>query len=130
MELLKFWYINSRGDLEQREVVPQQWFFGIRKPYYTEPQWLLSGYDIKRQAFRTFALCKMQGTLFTERSLLNDHASFWERVLIELPLLYSSISGRKNFRILTEAIKRIIRDYKKQVKAPYQKKLDEEWVED
>ncbi len=55
---LAFHYRNHRGELATRHVVPDRekplWFGSTE--WHQEPQWLLRGYDLYRQAVRDYAL--------------------------------------------------------------------------
>lgn len=49
-------YTNHRGDRALRRVVPKRVWFGST-PWHREPQWLLTAFDLDRDAERDFALC-------------------------------------------------------------------------
>ena len=48
-------YTNYRGERGRRVIVPTLLYFGST-PWHTEPQWLLSAYDVAKGAARTFAM--------------------------------------------------------------------------
>jgi predicted DNA-binding transcriptional regulator YafY len=50
-----FAYTNHRGEKSRRRVVPSGIRFGSTQ-YHAAPQWLLEGFDLDRQAERTFAM--------------------------------------------------------------------------
>lgn len=58
-QLIKFEYKNHRGEVTQREIIPDalEW---INAPgFYYQPGWFLSGFDCDKQARRSFALCNI-----------------------------------------------------------------------
>ena len=54
-KIVKFKYINYRGDCSWREVLPLDIRFGTSN-WHSEPQWLLRGFDLNKDAEREFAL--------------------------------------------------------------------------
>lgn len=50
-----FDYTNFRGDKSVRLVQPLWILFGVNE-WHTEPQWLMVGYDVNKEAERTFAM--------------------------------------------------------------------------
>lgn len=50
-----FTYKNYRGEIGVRMVRPIMIAFGANS-YHPEPQWLLHGFDLNKQAERTFAI--------------------------------------------------------------------------
>ncbi|WP_088227350.1 WYL domain-containing protein [Desulfosporosinus sp. FKB] len=48
-------YKNYKGELNNREIVPIEIWYGSTK-YHTSKQWLLKAYDLGKQDFRNFAL--------------------------------------------------------------------------
>jgi predicted DNA-binding transcriptional regulator YafY len=48
-------YLNHRGEIAEREIVPYVFEFGSTD-YYPSPQFLLEAWDIKKQAVRTFSM--------------------------------------------------------------------------
>ena len=55
MSPLEFIYKNHAGETALRRVIPGRIWWGTTD-YYPEAQWLLTAYDLDRQAERTFAL--------------------------------------------------------------------------
>lgn len=55
---LEFWYVNHRGEGEQRRVRPMNIFYGATQ-YYHEPCWMLSAWDETRGGMRDFRLDKL-----------------------------------------------------------------------
>ena len=53
-------YTNHRGERAMRRVVPKRVWFGTT-PWHGEPQWLLTAFDLDRQAQRDFALSEIHG---------------------------------------------------------------------
>ncbi len=51
----RFVYTNWNNTTSTRHVIPHCLRFGISE-YHKEPQWLLEGFDVDKQALRTFAL--------------------------------------------------------------------------
>ena len=52
---VRFTYTNNRGQTGTRRVIP----LGIaydRNEWNTEPQWLMTGWDLDRQAIRVYAM--------------------------------------------------------------------------
>lgn len=56
---LEFGYTNIRGEYAVRRVQPDVIYYGVTD-YYPTPQWLMSGYDVDRDVFRTFAMANMR----------------------------------------------------------------------
>lgn len=58
---LQFQYRNYRGENSERRVIPNKIWFGTTE-YHTEPQWLMTAYDIDKRDVRDFALldCKFK----------------------------------------------------------------------
>ena len=52
-------YTNYRGETGERKIVPKKLWFGATE-YHPEQQWLLDGYDLGKQADRTFAVKDIQ----------------------------------------------------------------------
>ncbi len=50
-------YTNYRKETEVRRIIPKEkaFYFGSNQ-WHTEPQWLLEGFDLDKQAERTFAI--------------------------------------------------------------------------
>ncbi len=57
--VLKFLYTNHRGELATRSVVNPVFFYGATE-YYPDVQWLVSAFDLEKDAQRTFALNNIQ----------------------------------------------------------------------
>lgn len=57
--VIQFEYTNHRGETAIRTIEPTEIYFGSNE-YYPEKQWLLRGYDLNKDNFRTFALTKMK----------------------------------------------------------------------
>ncbi|MBD8554895.1 hypothetical protein IFT84_10205 [Rhizobium sp. CFBP 8762] len=55
---LTFGYTNWRGEYGIRTAVPMRVWFGTSE-WHKEPQWLLTAWDIEKNAAREFALCDM-----------------------------------------------------------------------
>lgn len=58
---LRFYYINHRGDVAVRSVTGPSIRFGTAMPWYAEGQWILDGFDINKQAIRSFAVKNILG---------------------------------------------------------------------
>lgn len=52
---LTFGYTNWRGKFEQRTIRPRKVWFG-KTDWHPEPQWLLTGFDVEKDAERDFAI--------------------------------------------------------------------------
>ena len=50
-----FVYKNWRGEVAERQVVPEKIGWGTNE-WHPEPQWLMEGFDVDRQAMRCYAL--------------------------------------------------------------------------
>lgn len=48
-------YINHRGEISVREIIPKEFGWGSND-YYPTPQFLLDAYDLGKREHRTFAL--------------------------------------------------------------------------
>lgn len=48
-------YCNWQGKITKRKFVPLWLYFGSTQ-YYKKPQWLLFSWDVKKNAFRIFAM--------------------------------------------------------------------------
>ena len=48
-------YTNYKGETEVRRIIPKEITFGSTQ-YHPEEQWLLVGYDVDKNAERTFAM--------------------------------------------------------------------------
>jgi hypothetical protein len=48
-------YTNYKGETAIRRILPQSIFFGSNE-WHKEPQWLLEGIDLDKDALRTFAV--------------------------------------------------------------------------
>lgn len=48
-------YLNYRGNVTKRRVLPFKFHFGTNE-WYKEPQWLMLAFDFEKQAMREFAL--------------------------------------------------------------------------
>lgn len=48
-------YTNYNGNTGVRQVIPKEIFFGHNE-WHKEDQWLMSAYDLQKEAERTFAL--------------------------------------------------------------------------
>lgn len=56
MKPIKFWYTNHRGEVEEREIIPDAIEY-IENPIYGYASgWFISGHDLSRNARRSFAL--------------------------------------------------------------------------
>ena len=51
-----FEYLNHRGEIAWRLLVPYRLEFLEKPGYDYEPGWFLTGYDVEKQAVRSFAL--------------------------------------------------------------------------
>ena len=56
---VRFMYMNNRGETLTRRVIPLGIAFDHNE-WNPEPQWLLSGWDLDRQAIRVFAIKLIQ----------------------------------------------------------------------
>jgi predicted DNA-binding transcriptional regulator YafY len=52
---VKIDYTNWRGERSIREIVPSRIFHGT-SDWHAMPQWLMSAWDVEKQAMRDFAL--------------------------------------------------------------------------
>lgn len=52
---LVFEYVNWRGELGQRRVMPSRILFGSTE-YHPEPQWLMEAFDLDKGEMRSFAM--------------------------------------------------------------------------
>lgn len=59
--ILQFYYINHRGDVGTRRVTDPSIRFGTAVPWYCDSQWILDGFDIDKQAIRSFAVKQILG---------------------------------------------------------------------
>ena len=50
-----FTYTNWKGNTSNRRAIMRKLFFGATA-YHEEPQWLIEGYDMDKEAVRTYAL--------------------------------------------------------------------------
>lgn len=53
--VIRFLYVNYRGEKAVRNVVPMSLYFGSTR-WHPKEQWLLRAYDVDRGAVRDFAL--------------------------------------------------------------------------
>ena len=58
-QLIKFEYKNHRGEVTQREIIPDSLEWIDNPGYNYQPGWFLSGFDFDKQARRSFALCNI-----------------------------------------------------------------------
>lgn len=49
-------YTNYRGERSLRRILPGSKFGWGSNEYHPEPQWLMTGYDLEKKAWRIFAL--------------------------------------------------------------------------
>ncbi len=54
-QIVEIIYTNYRGETAARKIVPKKIWFGATE-YHKEEQWLLDGFDVEKNADRTFAL--------------------------------------------------------------------------
>lgn len=54
-KVLKFRYINYKGEEADRTILPDNIYFGSTE-YHPEPQWLLQGLDLDKNETRIFAI--------------------------------------------------------------------------
>lgn len=60
MELrVKFFYKNHRGEVSEREIDIDSLEWISNPNYGYQPGWFLSGFDLVKNARRSFALCNM-----------------------------------------------------------------------
>lgn len=52
---LRIVYKNWRGEIGDRVIEPKEVQFGSNK-WHPKPQWLLTAFDVKKQALRSFAM--------------------------------------------------------------------------
>lgn len=57
---LRFDYINHEDEDEERVVNPIRMYYGSKLPWYPEPTWLMSAYDINHHGLRDFQVIKMR----------------------------------------------------------------------
>jgi len=55
MQKVKFTYTNWKGKTRQRQAIFYKFFLGSNQ-YHPTQQWLVTGYDLEKEAERTFAL--------------------------------------------------------------------------
>lgn len=121
VSLFRFHYINHRGKIELRSVLPRGFYYGTREPFFTEPQWLFDAFDSESGEEKTFALAKMQGVKFAHQFLVTTDIDFWTRVKEELIILIRN--GRpRSPKNLIDTISAIIREKRKQI--PFQPPTD------
>ncbi len=65
---VEFTYTNHRYETSVRRVQPISVYFGATA-FYTKPQWLLEAWDLDKEAFRDFALARIQ----TDRQKEAEH---------------------------------------------------------
>lgn len=53
--LVQFTYTNHRGETSLRKILPIRLWFGSTA-WHPDPQWLLEGFDLDKQATRDFAM--------------------------------------------------------------------------
>lgn len=56
---INFRYVNHRGEFREVNLIPTDLSFKAVPDYYPQPQWLLTGWDIDKQATRTFSLSRI-----------------------------------------------------------------------
>lgn len=63
MPNMRFEYTNYKGNTAVREVegLPHVWY-GCTE-YHKEPQWLMTAYDVEKQALRDFAMSDIKAFL-------------------------------------------------------------------
>lgn len=54
LPVLKFYYKNYRGEQGVRSVQDPKWRYGSTE-YHPTPQWLIDGFDLEKQDFRSYA---------------------------------------------------------------------------
>ncbi len=59
-EPLEFIYRNHRGEVSKRQMIPRALVWGATE-WHPEPQWLIRGWDIEKDAVRHYALNDMSG---------------------------------------------------------------------
>ncbi len=57
---LRFRYVNHRGQDELRDVVFRGLDYGSNE-WYPDKQWFMRCYDVERDAYRSFALARIEG---------------------------------------------------------------------
>lgn len=62
----RFDYVNYRGEISTREVIPRYIYFGANQ-FHTEPQWLLKAYDPFKADERDFAMADMYPPSFIDK---------------------------------------------------------------
>ena len=77
--IYKFDYVNYQGRSESRRVRMESLSYGTNDFHSKEPQWLLNGHCLTRNARRTFALADIiKGTLEAE-AMPADWPAVWEK---------------------------------------------------
>lgn len=71
---MAFVYLNHKNEIEPRRVAVKHVFFGVKEPYYREPQWLFDALDLDRQAVRTFAFVRICPDEASAIALRDGHA--------------------------------------------------------
>lgn len=61
MQSINFKYRNHRGEVAERHIIPDALeFIAVPDPlYYNQPGWFLSGFDLDKQARRSFSLASI-----------------------------------------------------------------------
>lgn len=70
MKIVEFNYLNHRGELKRRRVLPLSLDFQKNPGYGYQPGWFLTGWCQDKKATRSFALSRIQ--LNTPDSLIPD----------------------------------------------------------
>lgn len=74
VETLTFWYRNHRGEISQRNVTkPEKIWFGSTE-WHPKPQWLMTAWDIDKDALRDFAFKDIINDSAVEDAKLLDFA--------------------------------------------------------
>lgn len=101
-------YMNYKGEVEVREVMPQYIKYGTTK-YHLKPQWLLQCTDIDKNEERTFALSDIMQFDLIKSEAFNPHASLfgavprsgrWKGVRAEFLRAYPSCAACGSTKLL------------------------------
>ena len=81
---LRITYRNWRGEVSERNIVPQSVWFGATE-WHPEPQWLLSALDLDKGAVRDFALADFGANDDTWRTRALEAEAEVERLRAAIP---------------------------------------------
>lgn len=94
---IKILYKNHRGETSWRRVRPSHIWYG-RTEYHPLPRWLLSGYDLDKEAGRDFAM----NEIVTWKDATSPHDQDEQRAFSAWLLEYQAEFGEDIYKILLE----------------------------